>query len=62
MKTLRGIDCKCDRLSVYFIFSPSGWNRAAVVSGITLETRSVTVERFETKGKEIKLEAILNLS
>ena len=36
-----------------------------MVSGINLETRSVTVEWFErgeTKGKEIELEAILNLN
>ena len=38
---------------------------SAVVSGINLETRSVTVEWFErgeTKGKEIELEAILSLN
>ena len=36
-----------------------------MVSGINLETRSVTVEWFErgeTKGKEIELEAILSLN
>jgi len=38
---------------------------SAVVSGINMETRSVTVEWFErgeTKGKEIELEAILSLN
>lgn len=38
---------------------------SAVVSGINVETRSVTVEWFErgeTKGKEIELEAILSLN
>ena len=43
----------------------AGRIHSAVVSGINLETRSVTVEWFErgeTKGKEIELEAILNLN
>ncbi|XP_034235993.1 kinesin-like protein KIF2A isoform X2 [Thrips palmi] len=38
---------------------------SAVVSGVNWETRSVTVEWFErgeTKGKEIEMEAILNLN
>ena len=43
----------------------AGRIHSAVVSGINLETRSVTVEWFErgeTKGKEIELEAILSLN
>merc|ERR1719192_2654416 len=38
---------------------------SAVVSGINVDTKSVTVEWFErgeTKGKEIELEQILNLN
>ena len=48
-------------VSFYF----PGRIHSAVVSGINLETRSVTVEWFErgeTKGKEIELEAILSLN
>ena len=51
-------------LTFDFLFI-SGRIHSAVVSGINLETRSVTVEWFErgeTKGKEIELEAILNLN
>ncbi|KAH9641359.1 hypothetical protein HF086_016353, partial [Spodoptera exigua] len=38
---------------------------SAIVSGINLETRSVTVEwyeRGETKGKEVEIDAILALN
>lgn len=38
---------------------------SAVISGIDLETRSVTVEWFEkgeTKGKEVELEALFQLN
>ena len=51
--------------STRLFFSLTGRIHSAVVSGINLETRSVTVEWFErgeTKGKEIELEAILNLN
>ena len=51
-------------LKFIFIFLP-GRIHSAVVSGINMETRSVTVEWFErgeTKGKEIELEAILSLN
>ena len=53
----------------YLVLIPNllfaGRIHSAVVSGINLETRSVTVEWFErgeTKGKEIELEAILSLN
>jgi kinesin family protein 2/24 len=43
----------------------AGRIHSAVVSGINVETKSVTVEWFErgeTKGKEIELEQILGLN
>ena len=46
-------------------FMLSGRIHSAVVSGINVDTKSVTVEWFErgeTKGKEIELEQILNLN
>lgn len=52
-------------LNYGFMFEISGRIHSAVVSGINLDTRSVTVEWFErgeTKGKEIELEAILSLN
>ena len=51
-------------IEIYNRFFP-GRIHSAVVSGINMETRSVTVEWFErgeTKGKEIELEAILSLN
>ena len=49
----------------FLFFSFSGRIHSAVVSGINLDSRSVTVEWFErgeTKGKEIELDAILSLN
>ena len=43
----------------------SGRIHSAVVSGINIDTRSVTVEWFErgeTKGKEVELETLLSLN
>ncbi|CAH2102063.1 unnamed protein product [Euphydryas editha] len=43
----------------------SGRIHSAIVSGVNLETRSVTVEwyeRGETKGKEVEIDAILALN
>ena len=50
-------------LEFYFTFS--GRIHSAVVSGINIDTRSVTVEWFErgeTKGKEVELETLLSLN
>lgn len=47
------------------IFQISGRIHSAIVSGVNLETRSVTVEwyeRGETKGKEVEIDAILSLN
>lgn len=46
-------------------FLISGRIHSAVVSGINIDTRSVTVEWFErgeTKGKEVELETLLSLN
>ena len=51
--------------SVHVSLLCSGRIHAAVVSGINVETKSVTVEWFErgeTKGKEIELDQILDLN
>ncbi|VVD04268.1 unnamed protein product [Leptidea sinapis] len=45
--------------------SAKGRIHSAIVSGVNLETRSVTVEwyeRGETKGKEVEMDAILALN
>ena len=49
-------------ISCFFL---EGRIHSAVVSGINIDTRSVTVEWFErgeTKGKEVELEQILSLN
>ena len=57
------------RLKIAFIekktFVFPGRIHSAVVSGINIDTRSVTVEWFErgeTKGKEVELETLLSLN
>lgn len=47
------------------MLSIPGRIHSAIVSGVNLETRSVTVEwyeRGETKGKEVEIDAILALN
>ena len=49
----------------FFLINFSGRIHSAVVSGINIDTRSVTVEWFErgeTKGKEVELETLLSLN
>ena len=49
----------------FFLINISGRIHSAVVSGINIDTRSVTVEWFErgeTKGKEVELETLLSLN
>ena len=49
----------------YFELFLEGRIHSAVVSGINIDTRSVTVEWFErgeTKGKEVELETLLSLN
>ena len=52
-------------ISRVFLIYFSGRIHSAVVSGINIDTRSVTVEWFErgeTKGKEVELETLLSLN
>ena len=52
-------------ISRFFLINFSGRIHSAVVSGINIDTRSVTVEWFErgeTKGKEVELETLLSLN
>ena len=52
-------------LTIFFLINFSGRIHSAVVSGINIDTRSVTVEWFErgeTKGKEVELETLLSLN
>lgn len=62
-------DCNGINLIFYFSLSPSlpfaGRIHSAMVSKINYDARSVTVEwyeRNETKGKEVELDAILQLN
>ena len=51
-------------MTIFFSFL-KGRIHSAVVSGINIDTRSVTVEWFErgeTKGKEVELETLLSLN
>ena len=52
-------------ISRVFLIHFTGRIHSAVVSGINIDTRSVTVEWFErgeTKGKEVELETLLSLN